>query len=228
MERPGFKLNYKIKRQLYSGRTKFQKIDIFDLEVFGKVLFLDNDFQICESDTVIYDKAMVDPIFEMNKDAKRVMILGGGDGGVLREVLTHPVEEAIMVELDKEVVDICKQYLPDICKNAFKDNRTKLIIDDAGKVIKQERNLDAIISDLTDPEKMLEFGGVEFYEQLFLDIKNALADNGILTLQVGSHYEHEMVHMIETMLKKHFKEVSFRPVFIPSYVEPWIFGYARK
>ncbi len=227
-ERHGFLVKYKIKNVLFSSKSNFQKIDIYDLEKFGKMLFLDNDLNICESDSLIYDKAMVDPVFEINPDTKKIMIIGGGDGGVLREALCHEIEEAIMIEIDKIVIDACKKHMPSVSENAFDDKRSKLIIGDATKIIKEYKDLDAVISDLTDPEIIAKEFGKEFYENLFLDIKNSLKEGGVLSLQVGSYYEKNMIMFLEQMLKKYFKRVEFRQVFIPSYVEPWIFGYAIK
>src|SRR3989338_10524817 len=237
IRRLGFNIRYRVKKKIFSGKSRFQKIDIYDLEEFGKTLFLDDDLNICESDSHIYDKAMIDPIFmisehneaidKMTKDdsaiskpeksVKRVLILGGGDGGVLREVLTHSVEEAIMVEIDKDVIDSCKKHLPKISNSAFEDRRTKLIIGDATGIIKEYKNLDAIVSDLTDPEIIAREFGRDFYNKLFSDISSALKDGGVLSLQVGSFYEKDMVEFIREVLEKYFKEVNFRQVFIPSY-----------
>lgn len=226
--RDGFKIVHKINKSIFSGESKFQKIDVLDVEYFGKCLFLDRDINICESDSVIYDKAMVDPIFHKNKNVKRVMILGGGDGGVLREVLTHNVDEAIMVEIDKEVVDICRKYIPKICGNAFEDKRTKLIIDDASKVIGKHGELDAVISDLIDPERIAKAHGRDFYEKLLENVHKSLKKGGVLSMQVGSYFEEDIVKFIGELLKKHFIDIEFKQVFIPAYVEPWIFASAIK
>ncbi len=226
--RKGFSQNYKIEKRIYSGKSKFQKIEIIEIPEFGKTLFLDGILQICEADSVIYDKALVDPIFKINPNAKKISILGGGDGGVLREVLTHKVDKAIMIEIDKDVIDICKKYLPEVCKTAFEDKRTSLMIEDATKVMKKEKDLDAVIVDLIDPEMMTKSREKELYKVLFLDIKNSLKKNGIVSIQLGSYYEKDLRDFIVKIVKDNFKDISIKQVFIPSFIETWMFSTAVK
>ncbi|MBI4895243.1 MAG: hypothetical protein HY831_01990 [Candidatus Aenigmarchaeota archaeon] len=226
--RKGFSQNYVIKKVIYSGKSKFQKIEIIEIPEFGKALFLDGVLQICESDSVIYDKSLVDPIFKINPNTKKIAILGGGDGGVLREVLTHKVDKAIMIEIDKDVIDVCKKYLPEVCKSAFEDKRTSLMIEDATKVIKKEKDLDAVIVDLIDPEMMTKSREKDLYKALFLDIKNSLKKNGVISIQLGSYYEKDLRDFILEIIKDNFKNISIKQVFIPSFVENWMFATSIK
>ena len=228
IERPNFILKYRIKEYLHSSKSKFQKIDIIDIEEFGRVLFLDKDTQISEKDAEIYDRAIVDPVFAIKRDIKKVMIIGGGDGGVLRQALTYNIEEAVMAELDKEVIDVCKKYMPSICKNAYEDKRTKLIIGDAMKILDEQKDFDAILVDLTGPDKLANINTEEFYDNLFRKIKASLSSEGVISMQIGSYYEKNLVNLIETLLRKYFSNMQLKQIFIPCYIEPWIFGIAQN
>ncbi|MCH8244641.1 hypothetical protein IIB97_02025, partial [Patescibacteria group bacterium] len=116
-----------IQKLVYEGKTPYQSVLIFDNPVFGRVLVLEGIVQLSEKDEFIYHEMLVHPILFSHPKPKRVLIIGGGDGGTLREVLKHQVKEVVMVDIDKKVVELLKKYLPFVSDGAFQDKRTNLV-----------------------------------------------------------------------------------------------------
>ena len=171
-------------------KTPFQTIDIYDTPVFGKVLMLDGHIQLTEFDERAYHEALVHiPMFSL-KAPKRALVVGGGDGGVLRELCRHDLERIDMVDIDAEVVESSRRYLPHLSEGAFDDHRVRLHIEDAFKFMKQvDEPYDLIVMDVTD---VYEDEEGELSEQLFTadfhrDCKAALTDQGILVSQADNH-----------------------------------------
>ncbi len=211
------RIGFPLIKKIYSGKSKYQEIDIVELDFWGKTLFLDKILQTCEKDEfVCHEMITCFPLFSCNKPRK-VLIIGGGDGGVLKQALRHKsVEQVLMVELDNKVVELCQKYLPEISGNAFKDKRSEVIIDDGQKIIDNYTNyFDVIILDLPDPyENCKDLISVNFYKK----IKKALTKNGIVSVQSGSFTSQiELVSMINKRLKKVFKFVEPIRVCVPSY-----------
>jgi len=148
-----FGLKIRIKEVLVDLKTDYQRIQIFQTFDFGKMLVLDGKIQLTEKDEVFYHEMLVHvPMFE-HKKPEKVLIIGGGDGGSLREVLKHGVEDAVLVELDKEVVNLSKKILK-IDKGAFEDDRVSINIEDGIEFVRNSKErFDVIIVDGTDPNK---------------------------------------------------------------------------
>jgi len=166
---------------LYTGQTKFQKIELFDTPLFGKMLKLDGQFQTSEKDEFFYHEMQVHVPMCAHPKPEKVLIIGAGDGGILRNVLMHKtVKKAVMVEIDAGVVEFSMKYLTAVCGNAFKDKRAHVIIGDGKKFVEETQDkFDVIILDLTDPigpSKALYTR--EFYRKL----SGLLNKNGILQL----------------------------------------------
>ncbi|MEM0318067.1 MAG: methyltransferase domain-containing protein, partial [Candidatus Nezhaarchaeales archaeon] len=142
-----------VRKIMYSGRTKFQQVDIVETYSFGKCLFLDGKLQSCEYDEHVYHEALVHPAMMTHPDPKRVLIVGGGEGATAREVLRYPtVEKVVMVDIDGELVDLCRRYMPEWSQGAFEDPRLELVIADGRKYIEETgESFDVVILDLTDP-----------------------------------------------------------------------------
>ena len=210
-------VEYIFKSHLFHKKNKFQTIDIYEHEQFGNVLVIDGDIQIAEKDSYIYDKALVDPIMP----AKKIAVMGGGDCGVLRELLTRKdVEEVVLIDIDQDVIDASKQFLKKIMDRSLEDKRAKLVIDNAFKFI-EGKKFDAIIYDLTmDP--------VGAPQDFFGAIAQSLNDGGKLTMQVSCIHNKKIIEKAHSELEKHFKNIKLTEVNIPSYLEPWIFAYAEK
>jgi len=170
---------------LFQGQTPYQKVDIYATKRWGKVLVLDGIIQTTEADEFVYHEMLTHvPMFGC-ANPRRVMIVGGGDGGILREVLKHDIEHVDMVEIDRTVVDYCIEHMPTL-NNAGKiyaDPRASLVIEDAFEFIKREKNrYDVILVDSTDPVGAAE---VLFSETFYHLCRSALNPGGVLALQDG-------------------------------------------
>lgn len=178
----GYQQRFEVSKVLFSEKTEFQDMVIFENPKFGRVLVLDGVIQTTEKDEFIYHEMMVHTPLLANGAAKRVLIIGGGDGGCLREALRHPgVEKVTMVEIDPTVVDLSREYLPKHSDGAFDDPRTDLVIADGLKyVAESDEKFDVIIVDSTDP---IGPGEVLFTDAFYRDCKARLTDNGIMVTQ---------------------------------------------
>ncbi len=226
--RRGFEIRYHIKKRLLSKKTKYQRIDIIDNEDFGRMLFLDKEIQIGEKGAHIYNSCLTSPIIETKKSLGKVAILGGGDGGVLNELLIYNPKIIFLVDMDSEVVEASRKYLKGICKNAFSDPRVRIVTDDANKFLEKNHGFDVIIYDLTmHPEAITNMDRVEFFNQMFSKIKKSLNEEGMITLQCCSEFDTATLRLLKKLLPKYFKNINFKTGFIPPYCENWIFASAE-
>ncbi len=222
---------YRVREVLYSGYSKFQKIDILDLYAYGKTLFLDNKIQSAQLDEHIYHEALVQPAMFAHPAPESALIIGGGEGATLREVLKHnTIKRATMVDIDGELVKASRKYLPEWSDGAYEDSRTELIIDDARKYIfETDQKFDVVISDLTEP---LEEGPskylftLEFYKR----IHEILTDEGVLVVQSGSAVQtyNDLAASIHKTLAQLFNFVRVYVVYIESFQMLWAFTVASK
>ncbi len=224
----GFEVRYHIKKELLSKRTRYQQMDIIENESFGRMMFLDKDLQIAEKDAHIYSENMVSPIIKAKNSFKKVAILGGGDGGVLSELLKYKPKSAYLIEIDEDVIKASKKYLPKICNNSFNNSRAKIVIDDANKFLETKHGFDAIIYDLTmHPESITRMERITFLNELFLKIKTNLNKNGMISLQCCSEFDTETLKLLKKILPTYFKNIVYRTYFIPSFCENWVFASAE-
>lgn len=181
---PDLKQGFKVKKVLYKSRTKFQDMELVETSRFGRVLVLDGIVQTTEKDEFIYHEMLTHVPLLTHGNPKKILLIGAGDGGILRETLKHPVDKVVMVEIDKAVLDFSKRYLRSICKNAFSDKRLELVIDDGAKFIrKTNEKFDVVIIDSTDPigpAKCL------FTLDFFKGVSKILLAKGIMARQTGS------------------------------------------
>lgn len=197
---------YKVKETLFSGKSEFQKVDVVDTVPLGKMLFNDNLVMISERDEFVYhDMITHTPLF-MHPNPKNVLVIGGGDGGSLREVLRHKrVEKCTMVEIDAMVVEACKKHIPQTSL-ALDDARAQVIIDDGLKFVNETKEkFDVIIVDSTDPVgPATPLFGEDFYK----DIYRCLSDDGIVVSQAESPFLNaEMQGKILSIMKGIFSGV---------------------
>jgi spermidine synthase len=207
---------YLITQVFYREKTEHQDLIIFENPVYGRVLALDNIVQVTEKDEYVYHEMMTHvPILAHGK-AKRVLIIGGGDGGILREALKHKVERVTMVEIDRAVVDMCVKYMPSIPAKAFQDKRTNLVIADGARFVAETKDrFDVIIVDSTDP---IGPGEVLFTEEFYRNCKRCLTPGGILVNQNGVPFmQADEVTMTYRRRKRFFKDTGFYVAAIPSY-----------
>ncbi len=224
----GFEVRYHIKKRLFSKRSKYQQIDIVDNDNFGRILFLDNDMQIAENDAHLYNDNLVKPLIEAHNGLHKVLILGGGDGGVAQELLRNDARNITLVDIDGEVVKASGKYLKMVCKDAFKNPKVKVIAKDAYKFLGSNQNFDAVIYDLTmHPEAFIKIDREKYLTTLFGKIRRSLNKGGMVTLQCCPEIDTESLKMVKRVLNKHFTDIKFVTSFIPSYCVNWIFASAK-
>lgn len=180
----GFRVRLKADRVLFDSDTEHQRLIVFDNAEFGRVMMLDGVVQLATKDDFIYHEMMAHvPLFAHGR-AKRALIIGGGDGGVLREALRHPgLESVTLCEIDRSVIDLCREHFPDISAGAFDDPRTRIVIADGTKFVADaDERFDLIMVDSTDP---IGPGAVLFTKQFYADCCRALAPGGVLVTQNG-------------------------------------------
>ncbi len=223
----GFNTQYQIEKERINKRTAYQHLMIIENKTFGAMMFLDNQLQIAESDAHLYNQALVAPL----KNRRRVLILGGGDGGVLNHLLATGAQEVVMVDIDAEVVAAAQKHLPEVCGTAFADSRSEIVIEEARSYLKacDSQCFDSVIYDLTmEPEAVARENGEQFFEDLFDGIEYVLRPGGFISLQVGSHFDTRAQQRAHRLLNSRFKVPHFETVFIPSFCEGWVFGHALK
>lgn len=213
----GFGQYFTVDKLHYRDKTAHQDLVIFENTAFGRVMALDGVVQTTERDEFIYHEMMTHvPILAHGK-AKRVLIIGGGDGAMLREVSRHQsIEQITMVEIDAGVVSFCKQYLPNHSAGAYDDPRLNLVIDDGVNFVTQtQEKFDVIISDCTDP---IGPGESLFTSAFYEGCKNALNPGGIFVAQNGVCFlQQEEALNSHRKLSHYFSDVSFYQAAIPTY-----------
>jgi spermidine synthase len=220
----GQKFSYSIEVQshILSRRTAFQQIDVYATEAFGKILTLDGHVQLSTFDEAAYHEALVQiPLISLDLPT-RALVVGGGDGGVLRELCRSASLTTIdMVEIDQGVVDACQEVLPELSAGAFQDARVHLYIQDAFRFLEEVRDpYDLIIMDITDTYEGEEdaLSGSLFSEKFYLDIKAALGEKGFLVMQADNHVFCPGT-MRDTMatLRSHFAHAGTYQALVPSF-----------
>ncbi len=227
---PDVKHSIRINRHLYSKQSDYQRIDIFDTPEFGRVLTLDGNVMLTERDEFIYDEMITHVPMAVHPNIQDVLVIGAGDGGVVRELTRYEkIVRIDLVEMDPMVLEACRTYLPEnACR--LDDTRVHIYYDNALRFIRRcTAKYDLIIVDTTDP-----FGPSEsnFTREFYGICYNALRDDGIMVNQQGSpFYKHDA----EAMQRSHMRIASTFPVsrvyqaHIPTYAAGyWLFGFASK
>jgi spermidine synthase len=216
---------------LYSGKSEFQSIQVIDTPAFGKCLILDGKIQCSEADEFIYHESLVHPPMLTHPQPETVFIAGGGEGATLREVLAHStVKRVVMVDIDKMVPDICKEFLPSLGQGSFEDSRVELLHMDAMKYLDEaQQKFDVIIIDLTEP--LEESPAYLLYTQEFYQgLKGKLTENGLVALQSGSTSMVISLGFIAVAntLRTAFSVVAPYQAEIPSFGGSWGFAVASQ
>jgi len=226
-ERKGRSISIKIKNKTYSCKSKYQNIDVYDTECFGRMLMLDNVIMLTEFDEFAYHEMIAHVPLNTHPDAKDVLIIGGGDGGTAREVLKHRVENVDMCEIDEEVVEVSKEYLP-FTSSSFDDPRLKLYFEDGANFVnKRKIEYDLIIIDSSDPIGPAE---VLFKEKFYEDLSKALKNEGIAVSQSESmFYDKHTIKELFSFNKKIFPIVKYYYTLVPTYPSGTIgFSFCSK
>ena len=224
------KFSMKIDRQLVSKKSRYQRIDVLESKEFGRILTLDGYLMITEKDEFIYHEMITHVPMAVHPHVRNVLVIGAGDGGTIRELTRYPsIEHIDMVEIDREVVEVCKAYLPQTACS-LDDPRLDMYFEDGLKFVRtQQETYDLIIVDSTDP-----FGPGEglFTKEFYGNCYKALKEDGILINQHESPYYPEDA---KTMRRAHQRICAAFPLsmvyqlHIPTYPSGhWLFGFASK
>ncbi len=208
------KISYKEK--IISKKTKYQKIDVYDTHAFGKMLVHDDVIMLTEFDESHYHEMIVHVPLNTHGKPKNICIIGGGDGGSVRETLKHPeVENIDLCEIDRDVIDISLEYLPQIsCQ--LKNSKVNIFCEDGAEFIKSRKNTyDVIIVDSSDPIGPAE---ILFQKEFYSDMKESLKEDGLICTQSESFLYHEdIVRKISKFSKELFPIYKYFYTMIPTY-----------
>jgi len=211
------KFGIAVKELLHSEQTEYQHLEIYETEQFGRMLVLDGMVQTTEADEFIYHEMIAHAPAFLHGNPKKALVIGGGDGGTVRELLKHKsIESVVMVEIDRKVVELSKKFIPSISAGSLDNEKVRLIFDDGMKFLKEtEEIFDLVVADLSDPtgpaEKLISS---EFYGL----VRERLRENGVVSVQSGSlTYQHELTAEIRANLADHFKKIYVHHFVVPTY-----------
>jgi len=212
-----------VEEVLYQGKSPYQLIEV-TRDIYGKTLYLDNITQVASEDEHVYHEALTHPPLIVHENPRKILIIGGGDGGLLREVLKHDiVEEAVLVEIDKMVIEVVEKYLPEIPSGSFQHPKARIIIGDGLVFLEEtEEKFDIIFIDVTDDVES------PFHTEKYVSLmKKCLKEGGILVFQSLGVFEHKGAQKkILKVLEKFFKNTGVYVVYVPSFNGLWSFTYA--
>jgi spermidine synthase len=221
-----------IRRTIVEAQTKFQHVEIMDTHAYGKVLVLDGRIQSSQAEDFIYHEALVHPgMLASERAPESGLVIGGGEGATLREILRYPsIRRAVMVDIDDEVVELCKKHLPEMHQGAFEDTRSELRHEDARAYLeKTSERFDFITIDLVEP---LEEGPacLLFTKEFYTLVRDCLTPGGAMTLQAGMTKlgELDFFSSIHRTLREVFPVVAGYQTFISCFGTPWGFITATR
>ncbi len=227
----GTRFSVKVDKHLYSEQTPFQRLDVFASVDYGRFFSLDGYIMITEKDEFVYHDMIVHPAMAVNPAIKNVLVIGGGDGGTVRELLRYGgIERIDMVEIDERVVRVCQEFFP-ITAAKLTDQRVKLIFDDGLKFVREakEDSYDLIIVDSTDP---IGPGEGLFTEEFYRNCSRVLSPEGILVNQNESPYyecNRREMQRAYRKIKAVFPVALAYQAHIPTYASgQWMFGFGSK
>lgn len=211
---------YEVEKVLYKGKSKFQEIMVFENPYFGRILVLDNVVQLTERDEFIYHEMLTHVLMHAHPEAKNVAVIGGGDGGAVREVLKHDcVKKLYFIEIDEEVINVSKKFFPSVSLT-IDDPRVEIRCMDGAEFIKEMKNcLDVIIVDSTD---IIGFAKSLFTVEFFKFVRDALTENGMfVTLSESLIFHKELVYEVQNSMKLIFPIVDLYTASIATYAGNW-------
>ncbi|MBW2101912.1 MAG: polyamine aminopropyltransferase [Deltaproteobacteria bacterium] len=209
-------LSIKIKDVLCHYRTNFQELAIFETERLGRMLVLDDITMLTEFDEFAYHEMIVHVPLSVHPHPKRVLVIGGGDGGTVREVLKHPgVEQIDVCEIDGEVIKACREYLPSLA-SSFDDPKVKVFLEDGARYVAgHPESYDVIIVDSTDP---VGPGQILFQRPFYEDMKRCLRSDGIAVTQCESLYFHQdVISGVSAFAREVFPHLGYYYTLVPTY-----------
>lgn len=212
--------SYEVSEILYHKKSKFQDIMVFENPFFGKVLVLDGVVQITERDEFFYHEMLVHVVLNSHPNPRKVVVIGGGDGGTVREVLKHrSVEKVFFIEIDKEVIDVSKKFFPSVA-GGVRDRRVEIKCMDGAEFVRGRRSdIDAVIVDSTD---IVGFAKSLFTRNFFRAINNCLTEDGMfVTLSESLHFHKDMVVAVQKTMRFAFPVVDLYTAPIATYAGNW-------
>jgi spermidine synthase len=227
---PDWGQRFRVTRELARVQSEFQDIAIFESASHGRVMVLDGVIQITEGDEFVYQEMLTHVPLLAHGSAENVLIIGAGDGGVLRRVLRHGnVKRAVMVEIDGEVIRLSKEFLPKIAGDAWSDKRAEVIVGDGIDYVKRAPNasFDAIIVDSTDP---IGVGEVLFTDEFYHNCARILTGRGLVVNQCGVPFmQADELRETSARRRKFFSHVTAYVAAVPTYVGGFMtLGWAAK
>ncbi len=230
-KREGEQISYQVQKEILGKKTDYQHLEVVDTVPFGRCLFLDGKIQSAEADEFLYHESLTHPALILHPNPKRVLIVGSGEGAILREVLKHnSIERVLMVDIDEEVVQTCREHLSSWHEGAFDDWRVELLHSDARAHLEGTSEVfDCIIVDVTDP--LTGGPSIRIFTREFYQLASSrLSPEGTMAVQaestdLGVHEGH--LSIVQT-LRSVFPHVAPYRVHVPSFGESWGFVLASK
>ena len=223
-----FSMGWKVKKILHSEQSKFQKIDVIETHAVGKLLLLDGKTMVSEKDEFVYHEIMAHIPYMTKEKVENVLIIGGGDGGVVREFVRHrDIKRIDLVEIDERVIEVSREFFPE-CTIGLDDKRVNILPQDGFAFLKSKKNeYDIIVIDSTDPE---DFASNLFTTEFYNDVHNALTDDGIMMNQTENPFLDEYgIKSIYQNMRNAFPVV--KSFTAPMLIYPgvyWTFGFSSK
>ena len=212
---------YEIEKILYRGKSRFQEIVVVESPDFGRMLLLDGVVQITEADEFFYHEMLTHPVLHAHPDPKKVIVIGGGDGGVVREVLKHKgVQKVYFIEIDKKVIEVSRKFFPTVACG-IDDPRVEVRPMDGAEFVKQapRGEIDAIIVDSTD---IIGFARSLYTKEFFAALKRCLSPDGMFVTHSESlAYHRDTVVKVQQTLKRAFPVVDLYTGIVPTYPGFW-------
>ncbi len=223
----GLRIQLRVNKLLHETKSKYQHLMLFENDTMGRVLTLDGIIQTSEHDEFIYHEMLTHTPILAHGIVRSVLIIGGGDGGILRRVLMHQgVKHVVMVEIDVRVIDLCRKYLFSICGNAFEDPRVEVIIGDGARFVARDKHhYDLIIVDSPDP---VGIANVLFSKNFYRHCKSRLATGGVIVTQNGvPFFQGSELETTIRHLRSLFMDATCYVAPVPLYVGGFMaFGWA--
>lgn len=221
-------LMLRISRVYYSSKSRYQEIDIVESPDLGKCLLIDGVIQSTTYDEYIYHEALVHPVMLTVKDPKNVLIIGGGEGATIREVLKHDVKNVTVIDIDEELVNACKEHLKEMHQGSFYDKRVELIFGDGLQFLNESKmTYDVIILDLTDPTE--DTSQLLYTQEFYSLIRDRLSNNGAMVTQATSpNFSPHCYSIIHNTIEQVFKYARAYIAPVRSYGGLWGFVIASN
>ena len=219
---------YDVENVLYKGKSDFQEIMVIENPYFGRMLILDGVVQITERDEFVYHEMLVHVVMHAHPNPRKVIVIGGGDGGAVREVLKHStVEKVYFIEINEEVINVSKKFFPSVACGVD-DKRVEIKCMDGAEFVKNRGgDIDAVIVDSTD---IIGFAKSLFTVEFFKSVKDCLSEDGMfVTLSESLHFHKEMVIEVQEAMRLIFPIVDLYTGNIATYAGNWLtFSAASK